>query len=143
MFDFWPGKSPGFSRNNPQRREPTTTSIQKWLCLSDSSLLYSRHAMLLPGGALRDDTKNGCVADYSDSNPVTCSHNCVIPVLPLPPTLPTPLSPPHKQSFVVSNSLSFFFTGALPTCTVGRNYCGSSRPNDTRAIGLTRTGYLA
>ena len=109
MFDFWPGKSPGFSRNNPQRREPTTKSIQKWLCLSDSSLLHSRHAMLLPGGALRDDTKNGCVADYSDSNPVTCPHNWVIPDLPLPPTLPTPLSPPHKQSFVVSNFLSFFF----------------------------------
>ena len=103
MFDFRPGKSPGFSRNKPQRREPTTNSIKKWVCLWDSSLLHSRHAMLLPGGALRDDTKNGCVADYSDSNSGTCSHNCVIPS-PL-----SPLPPSHKQSFVVSNFLPFFF----------------------------------
>ena len=138
MSDFRPGKSPGFSRNKPQRREPTTNSIKKWVCLWDSSLLHSCHAMLLPGGALRDDTKNGCVADYSDSNSGTCSHNCVIPSPPLPP-------PPFAQAILCGEQLSSFFsfTGALPTCTVGRNYCGSSRPNDTRAIGLTRTGYLA
>ena len=105
MSDFRPGKSPGFSRNKPQRREPTTNSIKKWVCLWDSSLLHSRHAMLLPGGALRDDTKNGCVADYSDSNPGTCSHNCVIPAPPLPPS--------HKQSFVVSNFLPFFLLQVL------------------------------
>ena len=28
------------------------------------SRFYCRHATLLLGGALRDDTKNGCVADY-------------------------------------------------------------------------------
>ena len=110
MFDFRPGKSPGLSRNKPQRREPTTNSIQKWLCLSVSSLLHSCHAILLPGGALRDDTKNGCVADYSDSNPGTCSHNCVIPPpLPPPSPSPSPLSLPHKQYFAVRNFLSFFF----------------------------------
>ena len=60
-----------------------------------------------------------------------------------------PFSPPPASPLRTSNPLwwaTFFlfsFTGALPTCTVGRNYCGSSRPNDTRAIGLTRTGYLA
>ena len=152
MFDFRPGKSPGLSRNKPQRREPTTNSIQKWLCLSVSSLLHSCHAILLPGGALRDDTKNGCVADYSDSNPGTCSHNCVIPAPPPPPSpLPPPPSPfpPLPSPFPTSHTLRwatfflFSFTGALPACTVRRNYCGSPRPNDTRAIGLTRTGYLA
>ena len=114
MFDFRPGKSPGLSRNKPQRREPTTNSIQKWLCLSVSSLLHSCHAILLPGGALRDDTKNGCVADYSDSNPGTCSHNCVIPAPPPPPSplppLPFPLSPlPSPQAILWGEQLSFFF----------------------------------
>ena len=102
MSDFRPGKSPGFSRNKPQRREPTTNSIKNWVCLWDSSLLHSHHAMLLRGGALRDDTKNGCVADYSDSNPGTCSHNCVIPAPPLPP-------PPFAQAILCGEQLSSFF----------------------------------
>ena len=59
--------------------------------------------MLLPGGALRDDTKNGCVADYSDSNPGTCSHNCVIPAPPPPPP------PPFAQAILCGEQLSSFF----------------------------------
>ena len=61
--------------------------------------------MLLPGGALRDDTKNGCVADYSDSNPGTCSHNCVIPA---PPPLLSPLNP-SPQAILCGEQLFFFF----------------------------------
>ena len=109
MFDFGPGKSPGLSRNRPQRREPTTNSIQKWLCLSDCSLLHSRHAMILPGGALRDDSKNGCGADYSGSNPGTCSHDCIIPAPP-PPTSRSRLPPlPSPQAILCGEQLSFFF----------------------------------
>ena len=106
MSDFRPGKSPGFSRNKPQRREPTTNSIKKWVCLWDSSLLHRCHAILLRGGALRDDTKNGCVADYSDSNPGTCSH-CVIPAPPSPSLSPLPSPPP--QAIFCGEQLSSFF----------------------------------
>ena len=57
--------------------------------------------MLLPGGALRDDTKNGCVADYSDSNPGTCSHNWSS-LSPFPPA-------PFPQAILCGEQLSFFF----------------------------------
>ena len=48
MFDFGPGKSPGLSRNKPQRREPTTKSIHKWLCLWDSNPGTYPHNCVIP-----------------------------------------------------------------------------------------------
>ena len=54
--------------------EANKHSKSPFLCVN-SSLLHSRfqcrHAMLLPkwGGALRDDTKNGCVADQCEQKP--------------------------------------------------------------------------
>lgn len=48
MFDFGPAKSPGILRNRPQRREPTTKSIQKWVCLWDLNPGTCSHNCVIP-----------------------------------------------------------------------------------------------